>query len=67
MDAEKCFDKLWLQNCINAIYDAGITNEYLNILYIENRNASIAVKVNNTLSTRINVTDVVMQVQSGEH
>ena len=67
IDAEKCFDKLWLQNCINAIYDAGITNEYLNILYIENRNASIAVKVNNTLSTRINVTDVVMQVQSGEH
>ena len=22
MDAEKCFDKLWLQSCIHAIYEA---------------------------------------------
>ena len=43
------------------MYEAGITNDYLNILYIENRNAQIAVKINNRLSSRINVYDVVMQ------
>ena len=61
MDAEKCFDKLWLQSCINSIYEAGMDNDKLNLLYIENKNAQIAVKVNNKLSMRINVKDVIMQ------
>ena len=61
MDAVKCFDKLWLQACVNSIYEAGIDNDMLNLLYIENKNAQIAVKINNKLSTRISVKDVVMQ------
>ena len=61
MDAEKCFDKLWLQSCINAVYDAGITNDHLNVLYIENKKAQIAVKINGKISTRISVHDVIMQ------
>ena len=61
MDSEKCFDKLWLQSCINAFFDAGLENDKLNLLYIENKNANIAVKVNGKLSTRINVKDVIMQ------
>ena len=61
MDAEKCFDKLWLQSCINGLFDAGLDNDQLNLLYIENKNASIAVKVNNKLSMRISVKDVIMQ------
>ena len=44
MDAEKCFDKLWLQACINALFDAGLDNEQLNLLYIENKNATIEYK-----------------------
>ena len=35
--------------------------DQLNLLYIENRNAQIAVKVNNKLSMRIHVKDVIMQ------
>ena len=61
MDAIKCFDKLWLQACINSLYEAGIDNDYLKLLYIENKKANIAVKINNQLSTRICVKDVVMQ------
>ena len=61
MDAEKCFDKLWLQSCINALHKAGITNDYLNLLYIENKKAHIAVKINNKLSAIILVRNVVMQ------
>ena len=44
MDAIKCFDKLWLQACINSLYEAGLNIDPLNLLYIENRNAQIAVK-----------------------
>ena len=61
MDATKCFDKLWLQSCINSLYKAGIDNHYLNLLYIQIKNAQVAVKINNKLTTRISVTDVVMQ------
>ena len=61
LDATKCFDKLWLQACINSLYEAGIDNDTLNLLYMENRNAQVAVKINNKLSARISVRDVVMQ------
>ena len=59
-DAEKC-DKMWLQACINATYESGLQNDILNLLYIENKNAQIAVKVNNKLSRRINVKNVEIQ------
>ena len=61
MDAIKCFDKMWLQACVNSLYEAGIDNGLLNLQYIENKNAQIAVKINNKLSTKISVKDVVMQ------
>ena len=60
-DKEKGFDKLRLQACINALHDAGITNEHLNLLYIKNKNAEIAVKINGKISQRICVKDVVLQ------
>ena len=42
-DIEKCFDKMWLQAAINALYEAGITNDTLNLLYLENKTAQIAI------------------------
>ena len=60
-DIEKCFDKLWLLSTINALFDAGLTNDTLNLLYLENKNAQIAIKVNNKLTKRISVKDVIMQ------
>ena len=43
-DAEKCFDALWMQECINDLFETGFTNNKLPLLYLENRNAKIAVK-----------------------
>ena len=42
MDTDKCFDKLWLEATTNALYEAGLNNELLNLLYIENQSADIA-------------------------
>ena len=42
-DVKKCFDKLWLQATINALFEADLTCDTLNIWYIENANAQIAV------------------------
>ena len=60
-DVEKCFDKLWLQNTTNALYEAGLNSDMLNLLFLENRNTKVAVKVNNNITKRINVTNVELQ------
>ena len=49
-DAVKCFDKLWLQATTNSLFEAGMKNCMSNLLYLENKNASITVKVNNQLT-----------------
>ena len=61
MDIMKCFDKLWLEASINSLYEAGLKCDILNLLFRENENAGIAVKVNNSLTSRTNVKKVVMQ------
>ena len=60
-DVQTCFDKLWLENCINALYENNLKNDMLNLLYLENRNAQVAVKFNNKVSRRINVPNVEIQ------
>ena len=60
-DVEKCFDSLWVEECINDLYTAGLTNDKLNLLYIENQNANIAIKSQNGKSTRKSIKNVIMQ------
>ena len=60
-DVEKCFDKLWLQATTNALFECGLNNDMLNLLYLENKNANVAVKVNHQLTERIVVKDVELQ------
>ena len=60
-DVNKCFDKLWLQETTNALYETGLTNNNLNLLYLENKNAKVAIKINNKLTNRFSVQDVELQ------
>ena len=32
-DIAKCFDSLWLKECLNDLYEAGLDNSNLNLLY----------------------------------
>ena len=61
IDAITCFDKLWLEACVNDLYEAGMNNDKLNLIYIENNNADVAVKINNRVSKTISVKNVVLQ------
>ena len=61
MDVDTCFDKLWLQQTINSLYENGLTNDTLNLLYEENKNAQVSIKVNNKLTKRINIKDIIIQ------
>jgi hypothetical protein len=60
-DLEKCFDSLWVQECINDVYDAGLVNDKLPLLFLENQNANCAIKSDEGVSKRINIQDIVMQ------
>ena len=43
-DVEKCFDSLWLEDCINSLWNCGVQNDILYLIYLLNRNADIIVK-----------------------
>ena len=60
-DIEKCFDALWLHEVINCLYEAGLTNDKLPLLFLENNNAQVAIKTNGGLSNRVNIKDIIMQ------
>ena len=60
-DVEKCFDELWLQECINDLYDAGFQNDKLPLLFLENQTAKIAVKTPTEISKRVSTHNLVMQ------
>ena len=60
-DAVKCFDKLWLEETTNALYEAGLKTDMVNLLYMENKRAKVAIKVNGNLTDRISVKNVELQ------
>ena len=41
---EKCFDSLRLEDCINSLWNRGVQNDILYLIYLLNRNADIIVK-----------------------
>ena len=43
-DTEKCFDSLWLEDCINALWRNGIQDDTLYVVYLMNQKAYITVK-----------------------
>ena len=60
-DIEKCFDSLWLHEVINCLYDAGLNNDKLPLLFLENNNAKVAVKTNERISKRVSIQNLIMQ------
>ena len=43
-DIEKCFDSLCLEDCINSLWDMGVRNDTLFIIYLMNEKAAVNVK-----------------------
>ena len=43
-DIEKCFDSLWLADCLNSLWENGIQNDLLYLIYLLNHRARIQVK-----------------------
>ena len=60
-DVKKCFDNLWLHECINDIWEAGLQNDMLNLLFLANESAIIAIKTSSGTTDRITIRNTVMQ------
>ena len=60
-DVEKCFDALWAQECGNTLYENGLNNDQLVLLYEETKNAQIAIKTSVEITERVNITNLIMQ------
>ena len=60
-DVEKCFDSLWLHEVINCLYEAGMCNDKLPLLFLENTTARVAVKSARGISNRESIMNIIMQ------
>ena len=60
-DIDKCFDSLWLHEVINCLYEAGLQNDKLPLLFLENNSAQVAVKTNGRVSKRVTIQNIIMQ------
>ena len=60
-DVTKCFDSLWLQECINDLHEAGVNDDKLPLLYKTNQSARIAIKTPNGTTNSISIQETVMQ------
>ena len=43
-DIEKCFDSLWLDDCISSLQENGVQRDNIYLIYLLNKKASITVK-----------------------
>ena len=60
-DVEKCFDALWTFECINDLYEAGLKNDKLTLLFIMNQNAQVAIKTAHGMTERVDILNIIMQ------
>jgi hypothetical protein len=60
-DAEKCFDSLWTFECINDLYESGLQNDKLAVLFAINKNAQVAIKTSHGMTKRVDIPNIIMQ------
>ena len=60
-DYKQCFDGLWLQECLNDFYEAGLRDDKFALLYDVNRSVNIAVKTPVGITTRNSIYNVITQ------
>jgi hypothetical protein len=60
-DLYKCFDTLWLEQCCNDLYEAGVQNDKLAMIYEGNQENLVAVKTPIGLTKRVEINSIVTQ------
>ena len=60
-DSHQCFDGLWLEECLNDLYDNGIRDDKLNMIYQGNLSNNVCVNTPVGQSDRVQIKNIVTQ------
>ena len=60
-DVEKAFDSLWLEQCCNDLWEAGIKDDKLALIYHGNQKNDVAVNTPVGQTSRVGIPNIVMQ------
>ena len=60
-DLSKCFDGLWLEECCNNLYEAGVVDDKLALIYEGNCMNQVAIRTPAGLSNRETIERIVTQ------
>ena len=60
-DYKQCFDSLWLNECLNDLYDSGVQDDQLALLYDINSHVRVAVKTPVGRTIRKSIYNVITQ------
>ena len=60
-DYKQCIDGLWLQECMNDLYEGGMNDDKFPLLYNFNKNVNIVVKTPVGKTDRTNISDAITQ------
>ena len=61
LDYKQCFDAMWLEETLNDLYEAGVNDDQLAILYEANKTVDVAVKTPHGLTAREAIKKIIMQ------
>ena len=61
LDLKQCFDSLWLEECMNDLFEAGIDDDNLALIYEANKSINVAIKTPNGLTAREPLEKIVLQ------
>ena len=60
-DYKQCFNSLWLKECLNDFYSAGVQDDKFALLYNVNSNVEIAVRTPVGKTSRENISNAITQ------
>ena len=61
MDYKQCFDSMWLKETMNDLYDSGVQDDQLALLFQANKEVNVAVKTPNGLTDRVKIDEIILQ------
>ena len=61
LDYKQCFDSMWLEETLNDLYEGGMTDDNLFILYEANKKVKVAIKTPHGLTERVDIEKIILQ------
>ena len=61
LDYKQCFDSMWMEECINDLWEAGIQDDHLALIFKINEKVDVSVKTPFGLTDRKQIGRVIMQ------